>query len=217
MRFSAEVKIGNSDPFEAMVDTGSSGLRVLPGVVDDSAFTTSTPVLVSASFHSGLALQGTMATGTVTLGGLTTPTAIPIMRVDVIGCTATDPDCDAAGQDISDYQMFGRYRAILGLGMRTTAASAGIGNPIAQLDGAPAFVVHATYDDDDSVIDIAPTDTSAFRTASLPTLASGAALANGAPAWDDRTVAACVTEPTAQYCGGALLDTGCARDEGRCG
>ncbi len=204
MRFSALVQLGDAAPFEALVDTGSSGLRVLPGVVPDDAFADTTSVRVNASYHSGLALDGVLAHATVSLAGLATPEPIPVMRVDAVGCTTEHPDCDAAGRSAADYTMFGGYRAILGLGMRTTATSAAIGNPIAQLTGHPAFVVRAPgYGGTTGVIAIGAAPTG-FAIMELPALADSSPLADGTPAWDDRAVPVCVL----QFCAGAILDTG---------
>jgi hypothetical protein len=210
-RYTAEVQIGDAPPFEAFVDTGSEGLRVLPGLIDDSAYDDIDDVLVSYSYHSGLALQGVVARGRVTLGGLTT-SAIPIMRIRDVGCTYLVPDCDAAGKSASDYLAFG-YRAILGIGMRNTPGNAGIANPIVQLDGHPAFAVHSPdYGGTAGTLQIAPpsAEVARYHTVMLAALAGGEALADGSPTWDDRTVPTCITDVTSNTgtCAGGILDTG---------
>ncbi|HEY4243485.1 MAG TPA: DUF3443 family protein [Kofleriaceae bacterium] len=212
VRFGAWIQIGDRPPFLALVDTGSSGLRVLPSAVDDGAYASITDTLVSFSYHSGLALQGVLATGTVTIGGLATPRPIPIMRVRTVGCTADVPDCDAAGESADDYQAFG-YDAVLGIGMRNLDTSAGIGNPIAQLAGAPSYIVRGPdIGGDTASLQIAPaaSDTARFASVVLPPIEHGAPLPGGVPAWDDRAVPACVTDEThdTPFCAGALLDTG---------
>ena len=70
--------------------------------------------------------------GSATIGGLATPQPIPIMRVRDVGCTATVPDCDAAGASADDYQAFG-YDAVLGIGMRNLDTS-GISTPSSDVD-----------------------------------------------------------------------------------
>jgi hypothetical protein len=212
VRYGAWIQIGDRPPFKALVDTGSSGLRVLPSAVDDAAYASISDALVQFSFHSGVALQGVVATGSVTIAGLTTPQPIPIMRIQDIGCTTVAPDCDAAGVSVDDYQMFG-YSAVLGIGMRNLDSAGGIGNPIAQLAGAPSYIVRSPdITGGSGELDIAPAaaDTARFATTQLPPLADGAPLPGGVAAWDDRQVPACVTDEThgTPYCAGALLDTG---------
>jgi len=187
MRFSVPIRIGDSDPFDAFLDTGSSGLRVLDGAVPASAYACATSTAVTYSYHSGLELQGVVAYASVTIGAAATPGPVPVMLVRQVGCTEAKPSCDAAGKSPANYTFFGPYKAILGVGMRNGAS--GVGNVIAQLAGHPAFVVKApAYGGGSGTLRIAPSpaDVAAFTTFSLPPLDGGAPLANGTPAYDDR-------------------------------
>lgn len=68
MRFFVSIEIGGGKAFDALLDTGSSGLRILPQAHIADDLQTTTAIAVSASFHSGLVLEGTVAQGRVTLG-----------------------------------------------------------------------------------------------------------------------------------------------------
>ena len=190
----------NGVALDAFVDTGSSGLRIMPGALDDDTYASVTDQLVSYSYHSGLALQGVVATAPVTIGGLTTP-SIPVMQIRTVGCVPGDDDCNTNG--------FG-YPAILGIGMRNLPGSGNIANPIVQLDGHPAYAVHVDRDAQAGALTIGASD-AGFTLVDLPLLDGGAPLADGTEPRDDRTVPACVTDAThgTQLCAGAILDTGC--------
>jgi hypothetical protein len=203
VRMAATIEIGGV-ALDAFVDTGSSGLRVMPGVLDDSAYDAISDELVEFSYHSGLAIGGVVATAPVTIGGLTTP-PIAIEAVRSVGCTPELPQCDTAG--------FG-YPAILGIGMRNLPGSGGIANPIVQLDGHPAFAVHARRGASSGMLTIAP-DSDGYELTDVPLEAGGEPLADGSPARDDRTVPTCVVDEThgMTICAGGILDTGCGPTE----
>jgi hypothetical protein len=190
MRMSVPIRIGDSAPFDAFLDTGSSGLRVLEGAAPDASYACATTTSVTYSFHSGLRIDGVVAYATVTIGSLATPAPIPVMLVE--NTTST---------------FFGPYKAILGVGMRNGASSGGVANPIAELAGAPAFIVRApAYGGSSGELVVAPSPDAlaTFATFQLPPYA-GAALPNGVATWDDRHgLPACLNA----YCFGAELDTG---------
>jgi hypothetical protein len=203
MRMVATIAI-DGVALEAFVDTGSSGLRIMPGALDDTTYDAIGDGLVQFSYHSGLALQGVVATGGVTIGGLTTP-PIPIMQVRTTGCTPEHPDCNTTG--------FG-YPAILGIGMRNLPGSGNIANPIVELDGHPAFAVHADREARVGTLTIGASETG-YALVDVPLLEGGAPLIDGTLARDDRTVPTCVTDAThgTELCSGGILDTGCGPTE----
>ena len=61
LRWSVMVQVGDAAPFAAMVDTGSSGLRILPGTVPDSAFDQVTTTPSSYGYSTTLDLTSTVA------------------------------------------------------------------------------------------------------------------------------------------------------------
>ncbi|HEY3801615.1 MAG TPA: DUF3443 family protein [Kofleriaceae bacterium] len=212
MRFSIPVVIGGT-VINAMLDTGSSGLRIIKGAVPDSAFTCATATATTYSYHSGLELDGFVARATVgfisELGSIATPAPIQVMYVDQVACASSEPDCGANGISIDDFTAFGGFKAILGVRMRNAVDS--IGSPLAQLPGQPRFVVQApAYGGTSGTLTVGPPDTSAFATLQLPAF-DGVMLANGTPAWDDRYgIPACLDDATSgvDYCEPAEWDTG---------
>ena len=110
------------------------------------------------------------------------------------------------------YTLFGPYKAVFGVGMRNGLE--GIGSPIAQLPGQPAFVVQGPdYTGTSGTLILAPSaqQLSSFTTAQLSPLSGGASLQNGTPAWDDRHgVNCCVDDETsgASFCLPSEWDTG---------
>jgi hypothetical protein len=211
-RFSILVSIGNAGPIPVQLDTGSSGLRIEEGAVPDSAYASISTTAVTYSYHSGLEITGVVATATVSIGPLSTPQPIPVMLIQAVGCVATDPNCGAAGQTPATYDLFGPYKAILGVGMRN--GNGQIGNPVAQLAGAPAYVVEGPdLGGDAGTLLVAPTATqlASFATYQLPAIDGGEPLANGVAAFDDRYgLPTCIDDTTSgvDYCVPAELDTG---------
>jgi hypothetical protein len=212
MRFSIPIVIGGT-VINAMLDTGSSGLRIIKGAVPDSAFSCVAAMTSTYSYHNGLELDGFVARANVgfisAVDAVATPAPINVMYVDQVGCTSSVPDCSANGASIDDFTAFGGFKAILGVRMRNAVDS--IGSPLAQLPGQPSFVVHApAYGGTSGTLTVGPVDTSEFATLQLPAFDS-VTLANGTTAWDDRYgIPACLDDATSgvDYCEPAEWDTG---------
>jgi Protein of unknown function (DUF3443) len=211
MRFSVTLQVGGA-PLDVLLDTGSSGLRILQGAVPDASYASETTTAVTYSYHSGLELQGVVALATVGLGSLQTAAPIPVMLVTQIGCEAADPSCGYAGQTPQNATVFGSFKAIFGVGMRNGASQ--IGNPIVQLPGHPSFLVQApAYGGTGGTLVVAPSPSqlAGMQNASLPAASGDGPLADGTPAWDDRYgLPACLDDATTgtDYCVPAELDTG---------
>ena len=213
-RFTVSVQIGDSDPIDVLLDTGSAGLRIPQGLVPDSSYQCASDVDVTAGFGTSVSnaqVQGVSAMAVVSIAGVATQNAIPVMLIEDIGCSLSDPNCYASGESVSSYPTFAPDKAIMGVGMRTTAEQ--IGNPIAQLPGQPTFIIEApTYGGTTGTLLIGPTSatTARFSTSQLA-VSNDVALANGTPSWtDDENAAACVDDQTGDrdFCFPSLWDTG---------
>ena len=209
MRYSVPIQIGDAPPIDAFFDTGSSGLRILADAVPDSALALTTKS-VFYSYHSGLLITGVVANAKVSLGSRSTPMPIPLMLVQQVGCTKP---CDAAGKTPADYTFFGGYKAILGVGMRSSASAEGVGSPIAKLEGHPAFIVHSPdYGGLSGTLELSPADATvaSFSSYTLEASSPPAPLPDGTPSWNDRGIPSCVHDLSAKvdYCIPAELDTG---------
>ncbi len=209
MRFSINVEVGDA-PLQVLLDTGSTGLRILRDAVPDEAIACATTNSVTYAYQSGVDLDGVVARASIEIGGVVTPAPIPVMYVDSVDCASNKPDCPASGKAASDTTVFDGFGAIMGIGLRNGGGA--IGSPIAQLPGQPSFVVSApSYGEGDGTLTIGPVDTSAFTTLQLPGASDDGTLANGTPAWDDRYgIPACIDDTTSgsDYCEPGIWDTG---------
>ena len=210
LRFTVSVQVGDAPPFDALLDTGSGGLRLVPGAVPDSAFTQILSEQVQGVFGSSLAVNGRIAMATVNIGGLVTPAPIPVMHIDSFDCASADPSCNVDTEVMSH---FSGFSAILGVGMRNSDETPVVGNPIVQLTGQPPFIIEAPpFPGGMGTLRISPAaaETTGFTPFQLASDTRELFLANHTPAWNDEEVPTCVNDKTngMQYCAGGFYDTG---------
>ncbi len=210
LRLVTSLSLQGGAPIEARVDTGSSGVQLLANLLSTTTLNSlsRTQTQITETFpESGIQATGYLASATVAFGEAATPSPILVAVFDQLSCVA-GTICPADAGSLEPY-VFNGSPCLLGLGMRT---SGGLGNPIVQLPGQPSYIVEApAFGGDAGTLRIAPSDAevAAYQVFQLPD--GGAdALQNGAPAWDDLALPACVDDETAgtQFCGNALLDTG---------
>jgi hypothetical protein len=205
---------------DAILDTGSSGVRILPGVLAPTDIVSTSDVTVVETYATGVQYIGHVATARVTLGAVTSPAAIPVMLIDTVQCATGHPNCPAAGYTAETYEMkpdaAGHgYKVIVGTGMHSHPGANAVGNPIAQLPGHPSYVVRIPggFGATTGVVEIGPdpSELSELASLQLPALADGAPLADGTPAWDDWSIPTCVVDDTSgqSWCMPGLFDTGC--------
>jgi hypothetical protein len=212
-RFVVDVRIGDAPPIQALLDTGSAGLRVMQGALPASAYSL-TDQRVGYGYGGDLVIFGPVALAPVAIGAVGTGAPIPIMIIDESGCIP-NTGCDPS-QTVADH--FSGLPAILGVGMRTTPGDKGVGNPIAQFPGHPPFVVHVPAITSQGItaaagtlrIGAEPGDAFEFTTYPLAGLSNGAPLLDGTPAWNDIGPPGCVNiESTNEsFCYPSLWDTG---------
>ena len=197
-----------------ILDTGSAGVQVLGSALPPEALAAIQlgSTAFQEEFESGVVASGVVGKATVTLGNRTTPQPISVFVFQSLRCLS-GASCSADAGSLSDV-LFDGYPAIVGVGFRNAAASvAGVGSPIPQLPGQPAFVVEVPgFTATSGTLHIGPTpdELAAYASVQLGPNAGSAPLSNGTPAWDDTAIPACVDDLTASvdYCAGALLDTG---------
>jgi len=138
-RYSIPVTVGGT-AIEAGLDTGSTGLRILPAVLskDDA-------LADGCLRQRGLRLAGTRIAGKsghakVAIGGLSA--SITVQLIDSIGCIARIPNCPASRIALSQFGMQGDglpgegFRAIIGVNM----AEAEVASPLSAI-GAKRWIV----------------------------------------------------------------------------
>ncbi|WP_342627213.1 hypothetical protein AAC691_13085 [Nguyenibacter vanlangensis] len=120
-RYSITLSFGGAR-FDAALDTGSTGLRILPRTVDPQG------VLMSErtetyGFGSGTVFDGVIGHGRVGFGdtGNAIAGAVPVQMITHVRCHEDNPKCPASRVDADDYEIEGDglphegFRAILGL------------------------------------------------------------------------------------------------------
>ena len=121
-RYTIPVKVG-AVAVEAGLDTGSTGLRVLPGVLAD-ADAKDLGHGETYAYGSGAELQGVAGEGMLSIGGLTGVSSLQLVRR--VGCTMKLPRCPASRVPADRYGIQGDglpgegFKAILGTNMSHT-------------------------------------------------------------------------------------------------
>jgi hypothetical protein len=194
----------NGVPVEAMLDTGSSGLRVFASAVADAGLPDS-GVAASQKYNSGETYYGYIATADVGLAGQDMPgTAIQVVTAE---CEPTDASADACATKPS----FFSYPAIVGIGLRESE-SPPVRSPFASLSGLPSFTIHlngsfGTSSDDAGVLElgVSQQEYESFFQFQLPV-----EHASTPDYFLDDAVQSCVTDDTTRisWCEGTLFDTG---------
>lgn len=135
IRYSVPVRVGGGRIIDAMLDTGSFGLRVMHGVVSPERYQP-TPDVRRYHFASGVVLEGRLARAEIAIGDAKTDAPVVIQLVRSVTCAALKPDCPAARLDAADYRIGGDglpregFKAILGLSMRAPPVSSPALNPL---------------------------------------------------------------------------------------
>jgi hypothetical protein len=145
IRYSIWVKVGNRT-VEAMLDTGSTGLRVLPPVVPGDL----TGLPTEAEYPDGVKLEGLRIPLNVEIGSLSGPMQVGV--VDKPECETTETNCPVPkhGDTFligSDGRTGHGYSAIIGIGF--SERSPDIPNPLEAL-GASQWIVELPLPNDPS-------------------------------------------------------------------
>lgn len=209
IRFSIMITVGGA-PVEAMLDTGSSGLRLLPAAAP--AGTVALTGRHSAdTYGSGVRLVGEQ--GRATLGFGAVSVAAPVELTQTVECVAQKPDCPAAKLPMADYRIGGDglagqgFLAILGVGLRPSDTP----NPLGHI-GAGRWIVELPETNGDApgrlILNPTPEEMAGFAIYQLEPAARNDAM--DGPAWRDNRLPTCLTDldTKAKACAPTLLDSG---------
>jgi hypothetical protein len=128
------VSVGRSPPFKALLDSGSTGLRLLPGLLVDGD-ATATSHTSKYGYGTGAQFTGIIARGVVALGDAKTAEPIAIMLIDKVGCAEGGDSCPTAGYTAQNFSfateagMSEPNRARIGVGLAPSDAD----NPLAKM------------------------------------------------------------------------------------
>ena len=204
-RYSIPVSVGGVT-LDAMLDTGSSGLRVLSRALPASAYQV-TSERSAFGFGSGAELRGFIANAPLAVGGVSG--AAPFELVQSVGCTQRAPNCPQARIPFARYGIGGNgvpdagFPAIIGIGMRH--GEDGARNPL-PLIGAARWIVELPRPGETAgKLILNPTDDelAGFRRFQLPRQPVG-------DGWADNALPACLTndDTHAHICLPSILDSG---------
>ncbi len=206
LRYSIPIRVGARE-LEAVLDTGSGGLRILPGVLGPTdAEATTTPEVYG--YASGSRYEGVVGHTTLTVGALKGPAPIHLIRA--IGCFAELPHCPASRVPLALYGIASDglpkegFRVILG----TDLTLGQVGNPLAAL-GVRRWIVVLPRPGETAPgrLILSPTADEAAAFTIVP-LSAPYAQARGGALHD--AIPGCLSNDAtrARACGAVLLDTG---------
>ena len=138
IRYSVPVSIGGGPPIDAMLDTGSFGLRILARALQPDQYT-STGTERRYPYGSGAVLRGPIATAGVAVGHASAPAPIGIQVVTAVACVSDRPHCPASKIPASQYGIGGDglagegFKAILGVSLRRAPSAMGANNPLVDM------------------------------------------------------------------------------------
>ncbi len=204
--FSVPVRVG-STVIETGVDTGSTGLRVLPNVLKaQDAQAGETPEVYS--YTSGIKIDGVVGTAEIAFGKRAGQGFIQMIRT--VGCVPRQPNCPATRVGgVEHYGIMGQgipdagFKAIAGLGFAPPRPGKP-GQPLEEI-GVSRFLIELPREGNAKgrlVLDPAPGDTQNFVELPNAQNESGEANTNRVPG--------CLVNLTnnQSICGSMLLDTG---------
>ncbi len=127
-RYAVTIKVGGTE-IEAGLDSGSTGLRILPGTLQP-ADAKGTGDDTSIAYGAGTAFDGEVARGTLTIGGASGTT--PLQLIKSKDCVNRQPNCPASKIPMEQFGIQGNgipgagFKAIFG----TSLADNEVDNPL---------------------------------------------------------------------------------------
>jgi hypothetical protein len=214
------VSVGGGSAVPVLIDTGSTGLRILASAAGKTGVTSSSTSLTQ-SFADGTEYTGTLATTPATIGGLTTPAPIDLMLIDTVGCVGGGTGCPTPTNQalVTDDKVYGT----LGVSLAPPSGCASpIYSPLLQLPGGSSgytissgatsgSVVLGNTPSSPSAVPIAIDSASFTRTAagSCSSECSSPTYPNGSRPWDTSTAQLCWSvSGGSPVCGRTTFDTG---------
>lgn len=203
-RYGVPIRVGNT-MIEAGLDTGSTGLRILPGVLA-STDAERNNARETYAYESGASLTGEVGTGTLAIGQLSAP--VTLEMINLIGCRFR-VNCLANQGPRSLFGIMGSRRAgegfaaILGINM----AQARIQSPLSAI-GAQRWIVELPRPDSGmpGKLILNPIDDELSGYVMLPILYQLSLQQGG---FHDAVMGCIISDATGErVCGALLMDTG---------
>jgi hypothetical protein len=204
-RHSVPIQVGGT-MIEAGLDTGSTGLRILPGVLASSDAKGNNKS-ETYTYGSGTRFGGEVGTGTLAMGQFSAP--ITMELIGSVRCAPGAPRCPASRVTASEFGIMGSghrgegFRAILGVSM----AEAAIQSPLPGI-GAARWIVELPRPDSEmpGKLILNPEDSELGGFVMLPVLSKFSDQEGG---YHDAVLGCIVSDARAdRVCGALLMDTG---------
>jgi hypothetical protein len=208
IRYWIPIHVGGSQMIEAMLDTGSTGLRFLPNTVSASDYR-ETGQQVTEDYGSGAVFEGAVVSARVTVGeDNVTPELIPVQAISSVYCNERKPQCPAVKLPFDQYLIGGEgiadqgFRAMIGIGMRPAR---GVTNPLTVLGKPALWLVELPAPTQQTpgrlILNPSPPSLNRFWLTRLSQAGRG---------WADSQLHACVSTLTTdqKICANTMLDTG---------
>lgn len=204
-RYAVPIKVGSSQLL-AGLDSGSTGLRILPGVLHD-ADVQPTSQGDTYTYDAGAQLSGVVANGPVSIGALSGETTVQL--VQRVGCSLEKPGCAAGSLPVAHYGIQGDglpdegFKAILGVNMASADVASGFEGA-----GARRWIIELPRPGETGSgrVVLNPTDAEVQGFINLPVMRQFASRRGGA----HDAVAGCLVNDATRdkVCGAVVLDTG---------
>ncbi len=141
IRYSVPISFGGLPAIDVMLDTGSTGIRILPRAAAASALPAGEPA-GAYGYSSGVRLNGNLAMVPIAIGTLTAATPIRVEAITTVDCFPNRPNCPASRIPPADYGLGGDglpkegFEAIMGI----NSNPADIDNPLIRM-GVHAWII----------------------------------------------------------------------------
>lgn len=215
VRYSVPVSVGGGAPIDALLDTGSFGLRILASALSPDQYR-ATDTERRFPYGSGALLSGPIATATVRVGDAETAAPIGFQLVRSVGCTERMPNCPAGSVSAERYGIGGDgladqgFKAILGTSLLRAPAEVAANSPLPDLVDSSYLVILPRAGDDapgELILNPAPEEAAGFALFRLEPQADAGG--GAAPGWKDARLPGCATQDRGRpKCAPTLLDTG---------
>lgn len=216
LRYSVPIVVGEGPPMEALLDTGSFGLRVLKSALQPDQYA-ATDMRRSYNFGGGAKFDGVLARAVLGVGPVRTAEPALFQLIESVGCIEGRPDCAASHVDAKDYRIGGGgqpkqgFPAIFGISMQRAVSRDSAQNPLAAEGRSWILSLPRPGDAEPGrlVIDPAPAERAGFAALQLEPEDDPSRQLKG---WNDAAVPACLVQDDGaqRFCGAALLDSGTA-------
>jgi hypothetical protein len=215
IRYSVPVQVANSVTIPALLDTGSTGLRVMRGALISASYQ-DTGFASLYAFGGGDTLRGTIGTAEISVGGASTSGDVPFEVVTQASCADFRPVCSASLVSAQDYGIGGDgirgqgFQAILGVSLTVENGASYTANPLTHI-GARRWIIELPEPGESAagalILNPDASELQGFQMFQLAAVQSaGAGYDSG---WVD-TLPGCLNDGTngQDVCGPAILDTG---------